>query len=91
LINKERQDFMKYIQNYYENADEDYEFMNPEAVQYVNDMITHLKNVPINYDKLYQKHFDFEPTHADYGNFKRANFDMQNNILQLVNMILAFI
>jgi hypothetical protein len=78
---------MQFVQSYYEKADEDYEYMNPMIVQYVTEMIAYLENLSTNYDKLYQKFFDFELTQTNFGNFKRASFDMQTSLVQLVNFI----
>lgn len=83
LIEKERVAFFEYAKQYFQNASEDYRFVNETTVQYIDEMIAYLENQPSRYSRYFTRLDELVIDHVDLN---KANFELEKNLVQLGNI-----
>ncbi|RNA44600.1 little elongation complex subunit 2 isoform X1 [Brachionus plicatilis] len=80
-IEKEREEFFGYLQEYYKAAGEDYEFMNHSIEQYE---MTSFKYGCVNkYERFYDKLFSISLNQIDENNHQKSSLQLNNNLLNM--------
>ena len=89
-IIKERDMFYEFSKKYYENAEEDYEFMSQTVEPYVRDMIKCCENKALQFDQYYTNLEEFTLKQLEINNH-RVNFELKEKLVSLVKFLFNLI